>query len=48
MDNTSCNPFNSFNNQVILFNNQVDLNLIHVYTINVLTKHVYDLIDLFI
>lgn len=43
-----CNPFNPFNNYVILFNNQVKLGLIYVYMINITTKYDYDSIDLFI
>ena len=39
---------NSFNNHVLLFNNRIELAFVYVYMINVLTKYVYDLIDLFI
>ena len=34
------NLFNTFNNQILIFNSDVELVLIHVYMINVLTKHV--------
>ena len=43
----SCNTFNLFNNQVFLFNNQVELDIMYIYMINVSTKYVYDF-DLFI
>ena len=40
--------FNSFNNQVLIFNNKIKLNLVLVYIINTPMKHVYNLINIFI
>ena len=36
------------NNQIFLFNNKIALGFVQVYMITVSTKHICDLIDLFI
>ena len=43
----SYNSFNPFNNQILLFNNESELELLYFSIINVLIKYVYKSIDLF-
>ena len=43
----SYNSFNLFNNQILLFNNESELELLYFYIINVSIKYVYKSIDLF-
>ena len=43
-----CNPFNLFNNHILLFNNQVELGFVYVLRINISIKYIYNSINLFI